>query len=281
MKVSCTWPSTRPKRLGHVRRDRLLRRAPCCSAAPGPPASRGPRLVAASAAAPAASRERPPGAQRLAQRRHDHLVDEPWLTEAHPGLGGMDVDVHVGRREGDAEHDQREAVARAAAADRRRARPGASAGSRTGRPLMTTRMSSRLPRREVGRARPDRRRCTPCSVRSTTSKRSARRPSPRGRRCAGADRRPRGAVRAARPLLRHAELDVGMGQRELRRRCAGSPPPRWSALLRNLSRAGVLKNRSCTSTVVPGLGRDRELLAHDAALAGQPQPLRPRRARGW
>ena len=109
-------------------------------------------------------------------------------------------------------------------------------------------MSSRPPRvTSGGLAQPATR--TPCSTRSTASRRSVvsqpHRAAMRWRRSAAA-----GAVRAARPPLVTRNWAAGWASASwptVRRVAASSV----AGAFKNLRRAGVLKKRSCTSTLVP------------------------------
>ena len=211
-------------------------------------------------AAPRAARRRPSPARRAA----GGSGPRPWSgwTLASTSAGG-----------------QRDRPARpagsgraAAAGGTRRAPPAAARDRAPGRPLTITTMSSRPPRvTSGGLAHP--RHAHAVLGRGPRPAGARPCPSPTARRCAGAGRPAAGRRQRGAAVVGHAQLHAGMRQRQLRRRCAGSPPARWSAVLRNFRRAGVLKNRSWTSTRRAGLGRHREPLAHDAALAGQAQPL--------
>ena len=52
------------------------------------------------------------GIQRTAQAGHDHATDQRRVAKAHFGLGGMDVDVHLQRRDIQEQGDHRMAIAR-------------------------------------------------------------------------------------------------------------------------------------------------------------------------
>ena len=111
---------------------------------------------------------------------------------------------------------------------------------------------------------------TPSSRRSTSSMRAGQIEAPERAEALAQAPRARGAVSDGLAVVRDAEVDVRVRQRDALEEPQRAPPAPSAAALRNLSRAGVLKKRSCTSTVVPA-GRGHEQLLADHA--------RPRRAR--
>ncbi len=120
--------------------------------------------------------------------------------------------------------------------------------SRTGRPLTMSAISSRLPRASWGGAiRPET--ANGPSLRSTSRSRPAR-SKPQSAPTRSRSVRARGAPRTVRPLCetRKWTSRCASAMASSRRAAAATS---LGALLRNLRRAGVLKKRSCASTVVP------------------------------